>query len=47
MVRTLDFSNAMAALNCTVLGARGGIKSQAEAEHLMATGTRHMNKMYN
>ena len=47
MVRTLDFSNAMAALNCTVLGARGGIKSQAEAEQLMATGTRHVNKLYN
>ena len=25
--RTLDFSNASAALNCTALGARGGIKS--------------------
>jgi sulfofructose kinase len=46
MARSLDFSNAMAALNCTVLGARGGIKSQAEAEKLMATGTRHVNKMY-
>ena len=46
MTRALDFSNAMAALNCTALGARGGIKSQAEAEQLMATGTRHVNKMY-
>lgn len=44
--RTLDFSNAMAGLNCTVLGARGGIKSQAEAEELMARGTRHVNPAY-
>ena len=42
----LDFSNAMAALNCTALGARGGIKSRAEAEHLMATGMRHVNPAY-
>ncbi len=44
--RTLDFSNAMAGLNCTVLGARGGIKSQAEAERLMAAGGRHVNPAY-
>jgi len=36
----------MAALNCTALGARGGIKSQAEAEQLMATGKRHVNASY-
>jgi len=36
----------MAALNCTALGARGGIKSQADAEQLMATGARHVNKLY-
>jgi len=46
MTRALDFSNAMAALNCTALGARGGIKSQADAEQLMATGARHVNKLY-
>jgi sugar/nucleoside kinase (ribokinase family) len=46
MERALDFSNAMAALNCTALGARGGIRSRAEAEHLMATGARHRNKAY-
>jgi sugar/nucleoside kinase (ribokinase family) len=46
LARVLDFSNAMAALNCTVLGARGGIKSQAEAEHLMETGSRHVNTAY-
>jgi sugar/nucleoside kinase (ribokinase family) len=42
----LDFANAMAALNCTALGARGGIKSRAEAEQLMATGKRHVNTAY-
>jgi sugar/nucleoside kinase (ribokinase family) len=46
IARALDFSNAMGALNCTAIGARGGIKSQAEAEHLMATGTRHVNTAY-
>ena len=46
IARALDFSNAMAALNCTALGARGGIKSQAEAEHLMASGARHVNAAY-
>jgi sulfofructose kinase len=46
MARALDFSNAMAALNCTALGARGGIKPQAEAEQLMAKGARHVNEAY-
>jgi sugar/nucleoside kinase (ribokinase family) len=46
IVRVLDFSNAMAALNCTALGARGGIKSQADAELLMKTGARYVNKAY-
>jgi len=46
ITRALDFSNAMAALNCTALGARGGIKSLSEAEHLMATGLRHVNPAY-
>ena len=32
---TLEFSNAMAALNCTRLGARGGIASEREARALM------------
>lgn len=44
--RMLDFANAMAGLNCTALGARGGISSQAKAEQLMATGRRHVNKQY-
>lgn len=46
MRRILDFSNAMAGLNCTTLGARGGIRSQGEAEKLMATGSRHVNLAY-
>ena len=44
--RILDFSNAMAGLNCTVLGARGGIKTVAEGERLMDTGARHVNPAY-
>jgi sulfofructose kinase len=46
IARALDFSNAMAALNCTALGARGGIQSLAEAERLMVTGLRHVNPTY-
>jgi len=42
----LDFSNAMAGLNCTRVGARGGIATRAEAEKLIATGTRHRNPDY-
>lgn len=38
--RVLDFSNAMAALNCQAVGARGGIASRQEAEQLMAGGRR-------
>jgi len=33
----LEFSNAMAALNCTRLGARGGIATEGEARALMAS----------
>lgn len=44
--RTLDFANAMAALNCTALGARGRIATRAEAERLMASGSRHVNRTY-
>lgn len=46
MPRILDFSNAMAGLNCTKLGARGGIASRAEAERRMAGGSRHLNPAY-
>jgi sugar/nucleoside kinase (ribokinase family) len=36
----LEFSNAMAALNCTALGARGGIRSAADVRALMARAER-------
>lgn len=36
----LEFSNAAAALNCTALGARGGIKSLPTIRRLMANGKR-------
>src|SRR5215468_10414681 len=39
--RQLDFACAAAALNCTAVGARGGIQSVAAIEKLMATGTRY------
>jgi sulfofructose kinase len=39
--RSLDFSNAAAALNCTGLGARGGIKPIAAVDRQMREGTRH------
>lgn len=44
--RSLDFSNACAALNCAALGARGGIATEAAAEKLMSTGRRHVNPRY-
>jgi sulfofructose kinase len=44
--RTLEFSNAMAALNCVSLGARGGIRTEAEAAELMSKGARHVNRQY-
>jgi len=37
----LDFACAAAALNCTAVGARGGIQALAAIEKLMATGSRH------
>src|SRR5229473_5175122 len=39
--RQLDFACAAAALNCTAVGARGGIQSVDSIQHLIATGTRH------
>ena len=38
MREALEFSNAMAALNCTALGARGGIRGLEEVHALMAPG---------
>jgi sulfofructose kinase len=37
---TLEFANAMAALNCTQLGARGGIATASEARALMERADR-------
>jgi sulfofructose kinase len=31
----LDFANALAALNCTAIGARGGIRGREDAVALM------------
>ena len=42
----LEFSNAMAALNCRALGARGGIASADHARELMATGERRVAPTY-
>ena len=42
----LDFSNAMAALNCTALGARGGIRGKAEAMALMARAERRSRREF-
>ena len=39
--RQLDFACASAALNCTAVGARGGIQSIETIENLIATGSRH------
>ncbi len=40
MREALEFSNAMAALNCTSLGARGGIRGLADVRGLMAKAER-------
>jgi sulfofructose kinase len=40
MHQALEFSNAMAALNCTALGARGGIRGLEEVRSLMARAER-------
>src|SRR6266481_8542092 len=39
--RQLEFACAAAALNCTAVGARGGIQSVENIERLVAAGTRH------
>ncbi len=41
LARQLDFACAAAALNCTAVGARGGIRTVAEIEALMASGERY------
>src|SRR5712692_2227284 len=44
MRETLEFSNAMAALNCTALGARGRIASIADAKALMSRAERRSHR---
>ncbi len=44
MSETLEFANAMAALNCTKLGARGGISTVEEARALIERGERRANR---
>ncbi len=39
----LDFANAMAALNCTAIGARGAIRGVADARSLMARAERRIH----
>jgi len=46
MAETLEFSNAMAALNCTAMGARGGIASESEGRHLISRGERRAKPEY-
>ena len=41
--RALEFSNAMAALNCKAMGARGGIQPLETVEALIASGERRVN----
>jgi sulfofructose kinase len=41
---SLDFSNAMAALNCTAIGARGGIMGLEDARALMGRAERRTNR---
>jgi sulfofructose kinase len=42
----LEFSNAMAGLNCTALGARGHLANREEAQRLIATGERRAHPDY-
>jgi sulfofructose kinase len=42
----LEFSNAMAALNCTALGARGHIASVGEAQALMRDAGRRSKREF-
>jgi sulfofructose kinase len=46
MPEMLDFSNAMAALNCTAIGARGGISTLEQARNLLQRTERRTNRAY-
>jgi len=43
---TLEFSNAMAALNCTEYGARGKVGTLAEVDALIGKGERRSQKEF-
>lgn len=45
--QTLDFACAAAALNCTGIGARGGIQPVSSIETLIATGSRYESDLNN
>jgi sulfofructose kinase len=44
ILESLEFSNAMAALNCTAMGARGGIATEAAVRALMTNGARRSHE---
>jgi len=46
LAEALDFSNALAALNCTAFGARGGIRDASQARILMGGGRRRIHPDY-
>jgi sulfofructose kinase len=46
MREALDLSNAMAALNCTAIGARGGIRTLADAKALIARAERRSSREF-
>jgi sulfofructose kinase len=46
MIDSLDFSNAMAALNCTAIGARGRIATLEQARSLVKRAERRSNYQY-
>jgi len=46
MFEALQFSNAMAALNCTALGARGGVATVEQAESLIKRAERRSHRDY-
>jgi sugar/nucleoside kinase (ribokinase family) len=46
VAETLEFANAMAALNCTALGARGGIGTIEQVHSLLRRAERRSNRDY-
>ena len=46
LLEAMEFANALAALNCTAIGARGGISTEEEARALIARSDRRINKEF-